>query len=253
MSSFRKIIAASRPVARFLTRHGWVPLATLALAIGGAWAFLGIAGEVREGETKTFDDWLYERIAVGLYDSVGGFWHQAGQDLTALGGGTVIALLTGGVVVFLLLQKQWRTAAVVAVAVVGGLLLSLGLKEFFDRPRPHVVGRTFVMTSSFPSGHAANAAAAYLTLAILVANVVKGTRMKVYLLFLGLLLPLLVGFSRVFLGVHWPTDVIGGWLIGLAWGLLVYAVARLLQRKGVIESGDSAPRGGDATSPRLPR
>ena len=226
---------AAKRVAGFLTRHGWVPLAALAFTVAGTWAFLGLAEEMKEGETKSFDRWLYEKLAVDLYNRVGGFWHQAGTDLTALGGGTVITLLTAGVVIFLLLQKQWRTAVFVAVAVMGGLVLSLWLKHLFERPRPNITGRTFTMTTSFPSGHAANAAVAYLTMAILVGRLVKGTWMKLYVFFLGLLLPLLVGFSRVFLGVHWPTDVVAGWLVGLAWGLLVYAAATLLQNKGVIE------------------
>ena len=240
MKKSRKLIARLAPVARFLTRHGWVPLLALGLAVAGAWAFLGIAEEVKEGETKNFDDWIYEKLAVGLYNNVGGYWHQTGQDLTALGGSTVIPLLTAAVVGFLLLRRQWRTALFVAVAVVGGLLLSLWLKVVFDRPRPHIVGRTLVMTKSFPSGHAANAAVAYLTMAILVARLVRGRWIKLYLFALGLLVPVLVGVSRVFLGVHWPTDVLAGWLLGLAWGLLVYAAATLLQRRGVVESEKQA-------------
>ena len=243
----RPILLAPRRVAQFLTRHGWVPLAALALATAGMWAFLGIAEEVKEGETKSFDDWLYDRLAVDLYGHVGEYWHQVGTDLTALGGTTVIPLLTAAVVGFLLLRREWRTALFVAVAVVGGLLLSLWLKLLFDRPRPHIVGRTLVMTKSFPSGHAANSAVAYLTMAILVARVVGGRWIKIYLFFLGLLVPLLVGLSRVFLGVHWPTDVLAGWLLGLAWGLLVYAAAVLLQKRSAIEP--QAPERGFAVEP----
>ena len=228
-----------QPALRWITRHGWVPLLALALAVGGVWAFLEIADDVSDGETRTFDESIFDLIARDAYGAVGEFWHQAGADITALGGSAIITLLALGAFAFLAMRRQWRNALLMVVAVVGGLAISLLLKEVYDRPRPQIVGRTFVMTTSFPSGHSSNSAVAYLTLAILLAKSLQGWRLKAYVIFVGLLLPFLVGLSRVFLGVHWPTDVIAGWLLGLAWGLLVYAVATLLQRKGVIEPGKS--------------
>ena len=122
------------------------------------------------------------------------------------------------------------------VAVVGGLAISLLLKDFYDRERPQLVPhQSHTMTASFPSGHSMNAAVTYLTMAILLAKLFESTRMKAYLLFIGLLVPFLVGVSRVFVGVHWPTDVAAGWLLGLSWGLLVWVVVTFLQKRGGIE------------------
>lgn len=222
-------------VFNYLTRHGWVPLAALLLALLGFWGFIALASEVQEGETTAVDEWVFENIA-GRYETIGKFGQEGGRDLTALGGSTVITLMVGFVTIFLLLRRQWKSAAFVVAAVFGGLVLSLVLKWFFDRARPDLFEHhSLTSTSSFPSGHSTNAAVTYLTLAILVAKLVKSTSMKAYILAAGLLVPLLVGLSRIFVGVHWPSDVLGGWLIGLAWGLLVYAAATYLQEHGAIE------------------
>lgn len=219
----------------YLTRHGWVPVAALLLALLGFWGFVELAGEVQEGETSAVDRWVFEHIA-GRYATIGKFAQEGGRDLTALGGSTVITLMVSFVTIFLLLRRQWKSAAFVLVAVVGGLLISLLLKSFFDRARPDIfVHQSLTNSSSFPSGHATNAAVTYLTMAILMAKLVESTKMKAYILGAGLLVPMLVGLSRIFVGVHWPSDVLGGWLIGLAWGLLVYAAATYLQEHGAIE------------------
>lgn len=218
----------------WLARHGWVPLLALLLALGGLWAFVEIAEEVQGADAAQFDEWVFRHLAV--YDQAGGFWQESGRDLTALGGTTVITLMVTSVTLFLLLMRQWKSALFVVVAVVGGLTISLVLKDLYDRARPDlVVHQSHTMTSSFPSGHSTNAAVTYLTMAILLARLVHSARMKVYVLAVGLLIPLLVGLSRVFVGVHWPTDVIAGWLIGLSWGLFIYAMATYLQRHGAIE------------------
>ena len=221
--------------AGFLTQHGWIPLASLLVAGVAAFAFLTLADEVVEGETLSFDKVVFNAIA-GRYVGLDPFWQEVGRDLTALGGTAVVTLMTAGVTPFLVFRRQWRSAAFVFVAVVGGLLINLGLKAWFNRDRPDLFAHgSHTMTASFPSGHSANAAVAYLAMAILLAKLVESVRMKAYVLGVGLLIPLLVGLSRVALAVHWPTDVVGGWLVGLTWGLLVYAAATYLQRRGKIE------------------
>ena len=221
----------------YLTRHGWMPVAALLLALAGFWGFVELAGDVQEGDTNRLDEWVFKTIA-GRYDTTSHFWQEAGRDLTALGGTTVITLMVSGVTIFLLLRRQWKSAAFVLAAVLGGLAISLVLKEFYDRARPTIYEhQSLTSTSSFPSGHSANSAVAYLTMAILLAKLVESPKMKAYVLGGGLLIPLLVGLSRIFVGVHWPTDVVAGWLIGLAWGLFVYAAATYLQERGVIEQG----------------
>lgn len=218
----------------WLARHGWVPLLALLLAAAGLWGFMEIADEVQDAQILHLDEWIFQRIAV--YDRAPRFWQESGRDLTALGGTTVITLMVTSVTLFLIFKRQWKSSLFVVVAVIGGLAISLLLKDFYDRDRPDLVThQSHVMTASFPSGHATNSAVAYLTMAILLAKLVESPRMKAYILFIGLLIPFLVGLSRVFVGVHWPTDVFAGWLLGLSWGLFVHAAASYLQRHGALE------------------
>jgi undecaprenyl-diphosphatase len=116
------------------------------------------------------------------------------------------------------------------------VLLSTVLKDLFGRPRPTVVPHLFYVSSaSFPSGHSMLSAVVYLTLGSLLARLVEQRRLKVYFLSVALLLSFLVGVSRVYMGVHYPTDVLAGWSAGLAWGLLCDLVARWLQQHGAVE------------------
>jgi undecaprenyl-diphosphatase len=110
------------------------------------------------------------------------------------------------------------------------------LKEFFERPRPDLVPHgAEVFTASFPSGHAMMSAVVYLTLGALLARVETGLRVKAFVLSVSVLLTVLVGISRVYLGVHWPTDVLAGWTVGAAWAVMCWLIARVLQRKGRVE------------------
>jgi undecaprenyl-diphosphatase len=125
-------------------------------------------------------------------------------------------------------------------ATLGGLLLSTVLKERFDRPRPDVVPhKSHVMTSSFPSGHSLNSAVVYLTLGSLLAGLSQQRRLRLYFFGVALLLTFLVGVSRVYMGVHYPTDVLAGWFAGLAWALSCSLAARWLRRHGLVEKVDA--------------
>ena len=108
-------------------------------------------------------------------------------------------------------RPQDPCRAVLLVAVGGGVLLSTLLKIGFDRPRPDLVPHGAVVYASFPSGHAMLSAVVYLTLGALLARVQPRRLLKLYLLGLAILLTVAVGISRVYLGVHWPTDVVAGW------------------------------------------
>jgi undecaprenyl-diphosphatase len=121
----------------------------------------------------------------------------------------------------------------------GGELVSTVLKLFYHRPRPDLVPHGMeVFTASFPSGHAMMSAIAYLTLAILMARVDRNPRVKALVLSLGVSITLLVGISRIYLGVHWPSDVVAGWCVGAAWASLCWFVALQLQQRGEVEVND---------------
>jgi undecaprenyl-diphosphatase len=214
-------------------------LVLLALAAAGLWAFVAIADEVVEGETISFDRALLValRNPSDLSDPIGPPWvEELFRDFTALGGVGVLAFLTFAVIGFLLLERRKRAALLILAAVGGGLLLSTLLKEVFSRPRPDLVPHgSYVYTASFPSGHSMMSAATYLTLGALLARVQPRRRLKIYILCVAILLTLVVGFSRVYLGVHWPTDVLAGWSVGAVWALLCWLVARWMQRRGQLE------------------
>jgi undecaprenyl-diphosphatase len=205
------------------------------VVLGLALAFALIAGNVMSGDTRNFD----ERVIRALRrvddpaTPIGPWWLERGAiDLTALGGPTVLGLVVLAVIGYLCIHRLYRTATFVLVASTGGWVLNWALKRAFDRPRPALVPHLQeVMTSSFPSGHAMLSAATYLTLGTLLMRLVKGRLAKFYCIAIAMLATLLVGSTRVFLGVHYPTDVLAGWLIGMLWALLCWMAERALERR----------------------
>jgi undecaprenyl-diphosphatase len=154
------------------------------------------------------------------------------RDFTALGSAGVLVFLTLSVVGYLILLRRYALALLVVVAISGGLLLSLPLKAALDRQRPDLVpALTEAQFASFPSGHSMAAAATYLTLGALLARVQPRRRLRVYFLTLAILVTMLVGVSRIYLGVHWPTDVLAGWTAGATWALICGLAAWGLQRR----------------------
>ena len=204
-----------------------IPLALLAAA---AAAFIWMVDEVGEGDTHDFDHAiiLSLRVPGDMADPIGprGF-EDAVRDVTALGSAPVLVIAVLAVVGFLALAKSYRLALFTLLASLGGLALSSALKYMIDRPRPELVPPdAFTFTSSFPSGHSMMSAVIYLTLAALVARLMEKRRLKLYALGIAIILTMLVGASRVYLGVHWPSDVLAGWSAGAAWALLCWLVAR---------------------------
>ena len=194
-----------------------------------------LVSEVLEGETQRFD----KQILVALRDPanpsqpIGPAWLLgAALDITALGSATVLGLTVAAVGGFLLLQGMWRTAIFVTLASFGGWFINGALKQLFQRPRPDVVPHLReVMTMSFPSGHAMTSAVVYLTLGALTMRIAERRLTKFYCMAVATVATVLVGASRVYLGVHYPTDVIAGWLIGFSWALLCWIVERSLERR----------------------
>jgi undecaprenyl-diphosphatase len=196
--------------------------------------FIRLASEVMAGDTQTLDVQIIRslRSAADPAQPIGPPWMEGAiLDITALGSPVVLGLIVVIIVGYLLLEARYVTAAIVLASSVSGEILNELLKLFFERPRPSVVPhlRT-VMTASFPSGHAMESAIIYLTLGALLMRVVEGRITRIYCMAMAMLLTLLVGVSRVFLGVHYPSDVLGGWMLGFVWAVLTLLVTRRFER-----------------------
>lgn len=234
--------AKARPAwRRWLARLKPRDRTELMLLVGGivflflVLAISKLASEVLEGETQKFD----RQILVALRDPldlsrpIGPRWVLSGAlDVTALGSAAVLGLTVLAVAGFLFLQGLWRRALIVIAASLGGWFLNGALKQLFQRPRPDVVSHLReAMSLSFPSGHALQSAAVYLTLGALMMRFADRRLTKFYCMAVAGMATVLVGASRVYLGVHYPTDVIAGWLIGLSWALLCWMIERSLERQ----------------------
>jgi undecaprenyl-diphosphatase len=213
-------------------------LAALFAAAGLILVFGLLAEEVMEGDTLAFDRAVIMafRTPGDPTNIIGPPWvEEMGRDITALGSFAFLGLLTVAVVGYLLLIRKRAAAALVAVAVLGGSAISTILKMSFDRSRPELVLSARVFTASFPSGHATLSAITFLTLGALMTRLEDDRRVKVYLISLAVFLTILVGVSRVYLGLHYPTDVLAGWCIGSAWATVCWVTALWLQDRGKIE------------------
>ena len=231
-----RLIRRLRP--RTLAELG--PIATLFVVAAGLLGFVAIAEEIVEGETHAFDETILRalRSATDPGDPIGPAWLEiVFRDLTALGSITVLTVVTLVVLGYLLIDGKRSAALFVLVSVAGGALLVDAVKLFIARPRPDLVAHLVqVQTYSFPSGHATASAVTFLTLGTLLGRVLGRKRLKAYVLGTAMALTLLVGASRVYLGVHWPSDVLAGWSLGAAWAMLCWQVGLWLQSRGRIET-----------------
>ncbi|XBQ17177.1 MAG: phosphatase PAP2 family protein [Oceanicaulis sp.] len=207
-------------------------VAAFALIGLAVWLFAEIADAVVEGESHQIDTMILLALRAAPEDPVGPFWVEyAVADITALGGYAVLTLLVVLSVIYLWLQKMPGKAALIVASVVSGTSLVSVFKTFFDRARPDLVDHlTHATSSSFPSGHATAAALTYLTLGLLLASAQKRRRTRVFIVGAALLIAVMVGASRVYLGVHWPSDVLAGWGFGAAWALIWWLIARYFTR-----------------------
>jgi len=202
------------------------------------WGFGVLASEVEEGGTSAFDRKviLWMRHPGDLSPRGSRSFQEAARDVTGLGGVTVLGLVTMGAVGFLILDGKRNMAAFASVSVIGGTMLSVLLKDMFHRPRPEIVPHVvYAANSSFPSGHSMMSTVTYLTLAALLARSQEKKRLKAYFLLSASCVCILVGASRVYMGVHWPTDVLGGWMAGSIWAAMCWLIARWLQSRRALE------------------
>ena len=202
---------------------------------GSLWAFFNVASEVGEGETAALDRriLLALRNPANLSDPIGSRSFEEGmRDVTGLGGFTVVTLVTLVAVVAFLIHGRKRHALVLAGTVILAEISSDIAKTFYGRARPDLVPHgSYVYSASFPSGHSTLSAATYFTLAVLIASLEpnRGTKAMVFVLAAAMVLA--IGFSRVYLGVHWPSDVLAGWSLGGAWALGAWTVLRRIARR----------------------
>ena len=224
-----------RSTLSFITGQtdGWrraplIPLLVMVI-LGSIGGFLKLAGEVRENETRHFDEviLLAMRVPGNPADPVGSpRVEEMARDLTALGGFTLLTVVTLVSFGVALLAGRPRLAVVGLVSVIVGTAAMNLLKHGYDRPRPELVKHEMLTyNSSFPSGHSMMAAMVYRTIGILLARTQPLKRVRVFIVAVSVLITVLVGVSRVYLGVHWPTDVLAGWTLGGAWAMLFWLVA----------------------------
>jgi undecaprenyl-diphosphatase len=220
-----------------MKRKEIAPLVMLLLAAGLIVIFAKITEELLEGDLHGFD----RAILLALRQPgdpakpLGPLWLQvAARDVTSLGSPAVLTLITLTVLGFLGLKRQWRAALFVLGSICGGTAVSFALKELVQRPRPDFVAAVAqTQTYSFPSGHAFLSAVTFLTLGTLLARVQRQAEVKIYLLGVAIAITVLVGISRVYIGVHWPTDVLAGWCAGAAWAILCWFIAERLQANNI--------------------
>jgi undecaprenyl-diphosphatase len=209
-----------------------------------------LASEVMEGDTAGFDRaiLLAFRARGDPAEPIGPAWlEEVGRDVTALGSYAFVGFLILATVCYLLLIRKRHLAMLTGTAAVGGAILANLLKIGFNRPRPELatpVARVF--SASFPSAHAVLSAVTFLTIGALLTRVHTDRRIKTYFMTLAVVLTIAVGLSRLYLGVHYPTDVLAGWCLGAAWAVLCWTVALWLQARGRVEPEADRPSGTEA-------
>jgi len=212
-----------------------IVLIAVLVVVGAVWFFDELANNVTAGYTQRFDDWLIDSLRNPQNPALpcGPRWLvEYGRDVTALGSPAVVALMIGAVAGYLALKRRFGPLWLTVLAATSGGIFSMLVKRHFERPRPHFgseVATTF--SSSFPSGHSMLSAVVYLLLGAMLARSEPRWPIKLYFVGMAMLLTFLVGVSRVYLGVHYPSDVLAGWMAGLGWASAWWLAARWLERQ----------------------
>ncbi|MBB3441211.1 phosphatase PAP2 family protein [Rhizobium sp. BK379] len=217
-------------IKTWLNQYEPMTLITFACIAGGLFLLQRLTSEVLEGETLGFDRtillWLRQPGDLSL--PIGPSWltHAMG-DITSLGGVTVLTILTALATVYLLLDRKTGIAVFLFLSVLSGWLASTALKIIVARARPDIVPHLVdVSDMSFPSGHAMVSAVTYLTLGALLARTQRYRATRIFVMAAGIFLAVIIGLSRIYLGVHYPTDVLAGWVAGALWALGCWLVSK---------------------------
>jgi undecaprenyl-diphosphatase len=206
----------------FYAALGIYIVAGAAVAIAGTWGFAALAEHIAEGGT-----WALDRAVLQWMGAHRVQWIEHSLlEITALGTGLVVMTMVVISALFLVLTEHRYSAILLVVANAGGIVLNNVLKQAYDRPRPRVfewVTQPYGGSSSFPSGHAMSAAIVYATVAYLATRLQKHAWQRVLTWLVAAAVIALICISRLYLGVHYPSDVLGGTIIGLAWAAFCMA------------------------------
>jgi undecaprenyl-diphosphatase len=231
---FRRFWDVIFDVLRFIARHANNAYATFgifvligaAIAVAGTWGFAMLAGHVRSGGTQAFDDTVLRWIGAHRTPAVDAFM----LEITSLGTGSVVTMIVAVAALFLWLNQHKHSAALLLVSTLGGLVLNNLLKLGFSRPRPEVIPWTTTAAFySFPSGHAMSATIVYSTVAYLAARLQRRHASRVAIMLIATLIIVIICGSRLYLGVHYPSDVAAGIIVGLAWTGFCMATLEAMQ------------------------
>lgn len=223
---FRALRGSLTHVRSFYAAVGIFITVGAVLAIAGAWAFASLAAHVRTGATQAFDDAILRWVGTHQLP-----WaHMAMLQITALGTGVVVVMVVAVAALFLWLTRHKHSAALLLVTTLVGIVINSILKDVFHRDRPTIFSwGTEVFSSSFPSGHSMSAAIVYGTVAYLAARLQRHYWSRVITATIALMLILLIASSRIYLGVHYPSDTIAGMVVGFAWAAFCMATLEATQ------------------------
>jgi undecaprenyl-diphosphatase len=247
---YNALRASTDKAGTLLGAVGIFLLAGLIVAAIGTWIFVELAEHVQTGASQAFDNAVLRWL--GAHHTT--MWDNIMVEITALGTGTVVMMIVAVAALFLVLTRHKYSAMLLLISTFGGLVLNLVLKLGFNRPRPTIfVPEVHAVSSSFPSGHAMSAAIVYGTVAYLAARLHKRAWARALVMFAALVVIVAICISRLYLGVHYPSDVVAGVVIGLAWAGFCMATLEAIQKVGarrdpkILESEEPAPGGGPLT------
>lgn len=221
------VIRGIGAVARnFHATFGIFLLAGAAVAVAGTYAFARFASHVSSGRTQAFDDavlrWLGDHRSPALEPVM--------LEMTFLGTGSVVVTIVAVSALFLWLTKHRYSAVLLLISTLGGIALNSLLKMGFARPRPQLFDwGMHVVSSSFPSGHAMSAAVVYGTVAYLAARLQRRHLHRVLTMLCAAIVIVMIAITRLYLGVHYPSDVFAGIIIGLSWAAFCMATLEAIQ------------------------
>jgi len=216
-----------------VARAEFAALGALAIVTLGIMTFVEIADDMTEADGQAFDHAILTWLQPIAGEPRGPWWLQeAAADLTSLGGISVLTLFATIALVFMLIERKRLSALLLVLGLAGGVALSEGLKALFERVRPPAAYQAVeTLNASFPSGHALLSTVFYLTLGVMLTRAFPGRRLKAFVLGAAMLIAILVGLTRVYLGAHWASDVLAGWSVGAAWAMALWLVAYAVERR----------------------